>query len=187
METIETSISLWYATVPCASHMASLSLACRKRVQDQPLDVDKQLAAAFHMSLIFAPSLHPLASLQTPCKALQPGEKKSPITAVASVNAQTADSSEAEATLRPVFAHVACSALTHVWRRTCSLEPRWCAPRGALLTQTPDAAAAQGRLIDHLRNTQLVGLEDLQALVLDEADRLLSMGFADEVRNDWKS
>lgn len=43
-------------------------------------------------------------------------------------------------------------------------------------------AAAQGRLIDHLRNTQLVGLEDLQALVLDEADRLLSMGFKDEVR-----
>ena len=40
----------------------------------------------------------------------------------------------------------------------------------------------QGRLIDHLRNTQAVGLEDLQALVLDEADRLLEMGFAEEVR-----
>lgn len=39
----------------------------------------------------------------------------------------------------------------------------------------------QGRLIDHLRNTQLVGLEDLQVLVLDEADRLLGMGFTDEV------
>ena len=39
----------------------------------------------------------------------------------------------------------------------------------------------QGRLIDHLRNTQSVGLEDLQALVLDEADRLLQMGFAEEV------
>jgi len=39
----------------------------------------------------------------------------------------------------------------------------------------------QGRLIDHLRNTQSVGLEDLQALVLDEADRLLEMGFAEEV------
>lgn len=39
----------------------------------------------------------------------------------------------------------------------------------------------QGRLIDHLRNTQMVGLEDLQTLVLDEADRLLEMGFADEV------
>lgn len=39
----------------------------------------------------------------------------------------------------------------------------------------------QGRLIDHLRNTQSVGMEDLQALVLDEADRLLEMGFAEEV------
>ena len=39
----------------------------------------------------------------------------------------------------------------------------------------------QGRLIDHLSNTQSVGLEDLQALVLDEADRLLQMGFAEEV------
>ena len=39
----------------------------------------------------------------------------------------------------------------------------------------------QGRLIDHLRNTQSVGLEDLQALVLDEADRLLEMGFTEEV------
>ena len=38
----------------------------------------------------------------------------------------------------------------------------------------------QGRLIDHLRNTQSVGLEDLQLLVLDEADRLLEMGFAEE-------
>ena len=44
------------------------------------------------------------------------------------------------------------------------------------------ATGAQGRLIDHLRNTQSVGLEDLQALVLDEADRLLQMGFAEEVR-----
>ena len=39
----------------------------------------------------------------------------------------------------------------------------------------------QGRLIDHVHNTQSVGLEDLQALVLDEADRLLEMGFMEEV------
>lgn len=39
----------------------------------------------------------------------------------------------------------------------------------------------QGRLIDHLRNTQSMGLEDLQLLVLDEADRLLEMGFSEEV------
>ncbi len=43
----------------------------------------------------------------------------------------------------------------------------------------------QGRLIDHLRNTQSVGLEDLQALVLDEADRLLQMGFAEEVHQSF--
>jgi ATP-dependent RNA helicase DDX27 len=43
----------------------------------------------------------------------------------------------------------------------------------------------QGRLIDHLRNTQSVGLEDLQALVLDEADRLLQMGFSEEVSSPW--
>ena len=39
----------------------------------------------------------------------------------------------------------------------------------------------QGRLIDHLRNSASVALEDLNFLVLDEADRLLDMGFADEV------
>ena len=38
-------------------------------------------------------------------------------------------------------------------------------------------------MIDHLRNTQSVGLEDLAVLVLDEADRLLEMGFAEEVRS----
>ena len=43
-------------------------------------------------------------------------------------------------------------------------------------------AGVQGRLIDHLRNTQSIGLEDLQLLVLDEADRLLEMGFSEEVR-----
>ena len=44
-------------------------------------------------------------------------------------------------------------------------------------TISPVSRWVQGRLIDHLRNTQSVGLEDLQALVLDEADRLLQMGF----------
>ena len=45
----------------------------------------------------------------------------------------------------------------------------------------------QGRLIDHLRNTQSIGLEDLQMLVLDEADRLLEMGFSEEVRQLYQS
>ena len=53
-------------------------------------------------------------------------------------------------------------------------------PSGLTLKQT--CRGAQGRLIDHLRNTQSVGLEDLQALVLDEADRLLQMGFSEEAR-----
>ena len=43
----------------------------------------------------------------------------------------------------------------------------------------------QGRLIDHLRNSESVGLEDLQLLVLDEADRLLDLGFSQEVDTCW--
>ena len=39
-----------------------------------------------------------------------------------------------------------------------------------------------GRVIDHVRNSAAFGLEDLAVLVLDEADRLLEMGFRDEVR-----
>lgn len=42
-------------------------------------------------------------------------------------------------------------------------------------------------MIDHLRNTQSVGLEDLAVLVLDEADRLLEMGFAEEVGAGWRA
>ena len=41
--------------------------------------------------------------------------------------------------------------------------------------------ATPGRLIDHLRNTQSFGIEDLEILILDEADRLLDMGFSAEV------
>jgi hypothetical protein len=42
--------------------------------------------------------------------------------------------------------------------------------------------ATPGRVIDHVRNSQGFGLEDLSVLVLDEADRLLEMGFKEEVR-----
>ncbi len=48
-------------------------------------------------------------------------------------------------------------------------------------TRTTHLLYLQGRLIDHVRNSASVGLEDLQVLVLDEADRLLEMGFADEI------
>ena len=36
-------------------------------------------------------------------------------------------------------------------------------------------------MVDHLRNTKSVAFEDIEILVLDEADRLLDMGFTDEV------
>ncbi|KAK9787623.1 hypothetical protein WJX73_001953 [Symbiochloris irregularis] len=50
-----------------------------------------------------------------------------------------------------------------------------------LRSQPEIVVATPGRLIDHVRNTQSVGLEDIQMLVLDEADRLLDMGFSEEV------
>lgn len=52
----------------------------------------------------------------------------------------------------------------------------------ALRAQPEIVVATPGRLIDHVRNSASVGLEDLQILVLDEADRLLEMGFAEEIR-----
>jgi ATP-dependent RNA helicase DDX27 len=38
-----------------------------------------------------------------------------------------------------------------------------------------------GRLIDHIKNTKGFTLEEVEILVLDEADRLIEMGFKDEV------
>jgi ATP-dependent RNA helicase DDX27 len=50
------------------------------------------------------------------------------------------------------------------------------------LRQFPDIiVATPGRILDHLRNTQSFSLEDLEILVMDEADRLLEMGFTEEV------
>jgi superfamily II DNA/RNA helicase len=40
-----------------------------------------------------------------------------------------------------------------------------------------------GRLIDHIQNTKGFTLDDVETLVLDEADRLLEMGFKDELMN----
>lgn len=46
----------------------------------------------------------------------------------------------------------------------------------------PDVViATPGRLIDHLRNSPTFSLDTLDVLVLDEADRMLSDGFADEL------
>lgn len=50
-----------------------------------------------------------------------------------------------------------------------------------LRSQPEMIVATPGRMIDHLRNSQSVGVEDLQALVFDEADKLLQMGFKDEI------
>ncbi|KAG1656121.1 hypothetical protein FOA52_007820 [Chlamydomonas sp. UWO 241] len=55
--------------------------------------------------------------------------------------------------------------------------------QASVLRKSPEiVVATPGRLIDHLRNTQSVGLEDLAVLVLDEADRLLEMGFKEELQ-----
>ncbi|KAF8445958.1 DEAD-domain-containing protein [Boletus edulis BED1] len=52
----------------------------------------------------------------------------------------------------------------------------------AALRTFPDIViATPGRLIDHLRNSLSFTLDALDVLVLDEADRMLSEGFADEL------
>lgn len=47
--------------------------------------------------------------------------------------------------------------------------------------------ATPGRLLDHVTNSAGVSLEDIEFLVLDEADRLLDLGFQDEVAELIKS
>ncbi|KAK6507251.1 ATP-dependent RNA helicase [Arthrobotrys musiformis] len=42
--------------------------------------------------------------------------------------------------------------------------------------------ATPGRLLDHLQNTQGFVFKNLKALVIDEADRILEVGFEDEMR-----
>ena len=54
--------------------------------------------------------------------------------------------------------------------------------QAAELRQAPEiVVATPGRIIDHVMNTMAFELDTLSALVLDEADRLLEMGFQDEV------
>lgn len=48
--------------------------------------------------------------------------------------------------------------------------------------ESPDViVATTGRLLDHLKNTRGFSAEDVEVLVLDEADRLLEMGFKDQL------
>lgn len=68
---------------------------------------------------------------------------------------------------------------------------RCCLVVGGLSTKVQEAAlrtmpdivvATPGRMIDHLRNSMSVDLDDLAVLILDEADRLLELGFSAEIR-----
>lgn len=53
----------------------------------------------------------------------------------------------------------------------------------AALRSLPDVVVATpGRMIDHLRNSMSVDLDDLAVLILDEADRLLELGFNAEIQ-----
>jgi ATP-dependent RNA helicase DDX27 len=50
------------------------------------------------------------------------------------------------------------------------------------LRNRPDIViCTPGRILDHLRNSQSVTVESLDVLVLDEADRLLELGFQDDL------
>ncbi|GJE86099.1 DEAD-domain-containing protein [Phanerochaete sordida] len=57
----------------------------------------------------------------------------------------------------------------------------------ALRTRPDVIIATPGRLIDHIRNTPSFTLDTLDILVLDEADRMLSEGFQDELTEIIKS
>uniref|UniRef100_A0A2P2KF34 DEAD-box ATP-dependent RNA helicase 28 n=4 Tax=Rhizophora mucronata TaxID=61149 RepID=A0A2P2KF34_RHIMU len=68
---------------------------------------------------------------------------------------------------------------------------RCCLIVGGLSTKVQEAAlrsmpdivvATPGRMIDHLRNSLSVDLDDLAVLILDEADRLLELGFSAEIQ-----
>ena len=51
-----------------------------------------------------------------------------------------------------------------------------------ILRNRPDIViCTPGRFLDHLRNSQSVSIEALDVLVLDEVDRLLELGFQDDL------
>jgi ATP-dependent RNA helicase DDX27 len=73
----------------------------------------------------------------------------------------------------------------HLWFNPGGLSLK--AQEAALRTRPDVIIATPGRLIDHIRNTPTFTLDTLDILVLDEADRMLSDGFADELTEIIKS
>jgi ATP-dependent RNA helicase DDX27 len=58
----------------------------------------------------------------------------------------------------------------------------------AELRSRPDiVVATPGRMLDHIRNTLAVHVDEVDVLILDEADRLLELGFEEEVLEIVKS
>lgn len=52
----------------------------------------------------------------------------------------------------------------------------------AILRQGPDIViCTPGRILDHFRNSHGISADDIDVLILDEADRLLELGFEEEV------
>ena len=58
----------------------------------------------------------------------------------------------------------------------------------AELKRKPDIViATPGRLIDHIHNSQSFTLDEIEILVIDEADRILEVGFQDELKEIIKN
>jgi len=58
----------------------------------------------------------------------------------------------------------------------------------SLLRKNPDIViATPGRLIDHVKNTPTFGLESIEVLILDEADRMLDQCFLEQMKEIVKS
>ena len=53
--------------------------------------------------------------------------------------------------------------------------------RRTIETRPDIVIATPGRLIDHIRNSPSFSVQDIQVLVIDEADRMLEEGFQDEL------
>jgi hypothetical protein len=82
----------------------------------------------------------------------------------------------AQCTHRYMWCPQVCCVIVLVHSRHAS-QHVMCPPQvqAGVLRRSPEVVVATpGRLIDHLRNTQSVGLEDLAVLVLDEADRCVA-------------